>query len=194
MKIVLATQNPGKVQEFTHLAGALDWALIPLSQYSTVSVEETGLTFIENAIIKARHASELSGLPALADDSGIVVDALHGAPGIYSARYAGEKASAAAHIQKLLSQLVNVPEAQRSAHFYCTLVFLRYPADPAPVIAQGKWDGQILFEPRGEQGFGYDPIFYVPTHQCSAAELMPEVKNKISHRGQALQKLLDVLA
>jgi XTP/dITP diphosphohydrolase len=191
MKIILATQNPGKVLEFNHLATTLDWELIPLSQYSKDSPAETGLTFIENAIIKARHASALSGLPALADDSGIVVDALHGAPGIYSARYAGENVSADLHIQKLLSELAHVPKSQRTAHFYCVLVFLRYAEDPAPLVAQGKWDGQILLEPRGRHGFGYDPIFYVPTHHCSAAELLPEVKNKISHRAQALLKLLE---
>lgn len=189
MKIVLATQNTGKVTEFKELTKELHWEIIPLSQFTHQSPAETGLTFIENAIIKARYASKLTGLPALADDSGIVVDALNGEPGVYSARYAGEAVSFSVHIQKLLNHLKDVPVAKRSAHFYCALVLLRYPSDPAPLIGLGQWDGQILLEPQGTQGFGYDPVFYVPTHQCSAAELPSTIKNKISHRGQALHEL-----
>lgn len=188
--IVLATNNAGKVLEFQDLLDNLTWKIIPQSTFGLPSVAETGLTFVENALIKARYAAEHTGLPALADDSGLVVDALHGAPGVYSARYAGENASAEQHIAKLLQELNDVPEMNRTARFICALVYLSYPADPTPIIVQGKWEGRILNAPKGNQGFGYDPVFYAPQFQCSAAELAPEIKNKISHRGQALAKLM----
>jgi|SRR6185312_17197629 len=181
-KIVLATSNAGKLQEFQTLLAPLQWEVLPQSQFAISSIEETGSTFVENALLKARHAAQLTGLPALADDSGLVVDALNGAPGIYSARYGG--------INVLLTALADIPAEQRTARFYCVLVYLKHPADPMPLIAQGTWEGRILFAPQGKQGFGYDPVFYVPTHQCSAAELAPDLKNQLSHRGQALRQLL----
>jgi XTP/dITP diphosphohydrolase len=155
--------------------------------------EETGLTFVENALLKARNAAAHTGLAAIADDSGIEVDALHGAPGIYSARYAGAGASDQANLEKLLAVLRDVPEAARTARFQCLLVYLRHADDPTPLICQGTWEGRILDAPRGENGFGYDPVFYVPTHDCTSAELPPEVKNALSHRGQALRKLVAAL-
>jgi XTP/dITP diphosphohydrolase len=158
-----------------------------------VEVEETGLTFVENALLKARNATRHTGLPAIADDSGIEVDALHGAPGIYSARYAGEGASDARNLEKLLADLRDVPEARRTARFVCLMVYLRHELDPTPIICQGSWEGRVLFEPRGAGGFGYDPVFFVPTHSCSSAELPPEVKNQLSHRGQALRALVAAL-
>jgi XTP/dITP diphosphohydrolase len=189
-KIVLATNNLGKVKEFQKLLNNFHCEIIPQSFFNIPEAEETGLTFIENALIKARHAAQLTGLPALADDSGLVIDALNGAPGIYSARYAGEKNNFAHNINKVLIELQNIPEEQRSAHFCCVLAYLKYPSDPLPIIAQGAWEGRILSAPRGMQGFGYDPIFFVPTHNCSAAELSSNEKNKISHRAQALQQLV----
>ncbi len=181
-RIVLATTNSGKLKEIQPFLSNYQ---IQLRSFEPV--EETGLPFVENAILKARHAAQITGLPALADDSGLVVDALDGAPGIYSARYAGENVSAESHIQKLLKALEN--ETHRNAHFYCVLVYLTHPRDPAPIISQGIWEGTILVDKQGENGFGYDPIFYVPTHHCSAAELSSEEKNRISHRGQALKIL-----
>jgi XTP/dITP diphosphohydrolase len=192
-KIVLATNNSGKVQEFQELLSGIDWKIIPQSDLNIPEVEETGLTFIENAIIKARHAARLSGLPALADDSGLVIDALNSAPGIYSARYAGDKNNFAANIQKVLDELKDVAEPKRTARFCCVLVYLNCADDPMPVIAQGTWEGKILFTPQGSKGFGYDPIFFVPTHHCSAAELLPAEKNKLSHRAQALKELINTL-
>lgn len=189
-KIILASNNQGKVREFKELFAPNDWQIIPQSDYQISSIPETGLTFVENALLKARHASKLTNLPAIADDSGLVVDALHGAPGIYSARYAGENADSAANIKKLLRELEGVADDQRGAQFYCVLVYLRFAEDPAPIIAQASWQGKILFQSQGVQGFGYDPVFWVPTHNCSAAELPPAIKNKISHRGQALEMLL----
>jgi len=165
----------------------------PQGEFGVTDAEETGLTFVENAILKARHASSHTGLPAIADDSGLEVDALNGAPGIYSARYAGSGASDQANLEKLLAALQDVPEAQRSARFQCLLVYLRHAGDPTPLICQGTWEGRILFTPRGEYGFGYDPVFHVPTHDCSSAELAPELKNSLSHRGQALRKLVAAL-
>lgn len=185
-KVVLATSNSGKLQELQTLLAPLRWEVIAQSQFAIPNAEETGLTFIENALLKARHAAQLSHLPALADDSGLIVDALNGAPGIYSARYAVD----GAHIQKLLQALRDVPEEKRTARFHCVLAYLTHPHDPLPLIVQGTWEGRILFTPRGEKGFGYDPIFYVPTHNCSAAELSSTVKNHLSHRGQALAQLL----
>jgi XTP/dITP diphosphohydrolase len=189
-EIVLASSNPGKVREINQLLAMLDLHVQPQSEFGVVDIEETGLSFVENAILKARHAAQHTGLPAIADDSGIEVDALNGAPGIYSARFAGEHASDQANLEKLLAALDGLPEAQRSARFQCLMVFIRHANDPTPLICQGTWEGRILTAARGENGFGYDPVFYVPTHDCSSAELPAEVKNALSHRGQALHKLL----
>jgi XTP/dITP diphosphohydrolase len=191
--IVLASSNPGKVREINQLLAELDLQVVPQGDYGVADAEETGLSFVENAILKARNAAAHTGLPAIADDSGIEVDALNGAPGIYSARYAGAGAGDAANLHKLLDALHDVPEAQRAARFQCLMVFLRHAEDPTPLICQGTWEGRILFEPQGDNGFGYDPVFWVPTHNCSSAELQPEVKNELSHRGQALRKLLTAL-
>jgi XTP/dITP diphosphohydrolase len=190
-KIVLASGNPGKIREIQALLA--DHPIVPQSDFSIGDAEETGTTFVENAIIKARHAALHSGLPAIADDSGLVVDALDGAPGVYSARYAGPGSSDLDNLQKLLRDLDGVPEAQRSARFICVLVFMRHAADPTPMIAEGVWEGRILTRPAGSNGFGYDPVFWVPTHDCASAELPPEVKNALSHRGQALRSLTAML-
>lgn len=192
-RVVLASSNPGKVREINAMLAGLHLTAVPQSDFSVVEVEETGLTFVENALLKARNATRHTGLPAIADDSGIEVDALHGAPGIYSARYAGEGASDARNLEKLLADLRDVPEARRTARFVCLMVCLRHELDPTPVICQGSWEGRVLFEPRGSGGFGYDPVFFVPTHNCSSAELSPEVKNQLSHRGQALRALVAAL-
>ena len=192
-RIVLASNNAGKVRELKALLSPLKIDLIPQSELGVADIEETGQTFIENAIMKARHAASITGLPALADDSGLVVPALNGAPGIYSARYAGTTATAKDNIQKLLHDLSDVPLAERGAYFYCVLVFLTDARDPTPLMCDGKWMGSILFTPQGEQGFGYDPIFYVTTEKMSAAELPAAKKNTISHRGLALQSLLRFL-
>jgi XTP/dITP diphosphohydrolase len=193
-KIVLASNNAGKVREINELLASEQITVVAQKEFNIPDAIEDGLSFVENAIKKARHATSLSGLPAIADDSGIEVDALHGAPGIYSARFAGPGASDEANLQKLLQHLKQVPEEQRSARFQCLLVYMRHAEDPTPIICQGTWEGRILHQPRGENGFGYDPIFYVPSHDCSSAELDPAVKNSLSHRGQALQKLLQVLS
>ncbi|MBI5461707.1 MAG: RdgB/HAM1 family non-canonical purine NTP pyrophosphatase [Gammaproteobacteria bacterium] len=191
--IVLASNNPGKVREFNALLADHHIEVVPQSQFGVPEVEETGLSFVENAILKARNAALHTGLSAIADDSGIEVDALNGAPGIYSARYAGVGAGDRANLEKLLADLEDVPEEQRSARFQCLMVYMRHANDPTPLICQGTWEGRILFAPRGTQGFGYDPVFFVPTHNCSSAELPPEVKNALSHRGQALRKLVAAL-
>lgn len=188
--IVLASSNAGKVREFNQLLGSLQLEVVPQSQFNVTDAEETGLTFVENAILKARNAAQHTGLPALADDSGLEVDALNGAPGIYSARYASPKASDVENLEKLLGMLKDVPEQKRSARFQCVLVYLRHALDPTPLICQGTWEGRILTVPRGNNGFGYDPVFFVPTHAASAAELPAETKNALSHRGQALRQLL----
>jgi XTP/dITP diphosphohydrolase len=193
MKVVLASSNAGKIKEFKVLLQDFDIDLIPQSELGVSDVEETGLSFIENALIKARHAALVTGLPAIADDSGLAVDALDGAPGIYSARYAGEQAGAADNINKLLKALEKIPDEKRSASFHCILVFMSHPLDPTPLVCDGKWSGNILRRARGEDGFGYDPIFYVPTEKKTAAELSSALKNKISHRGIALQSLLKML-
>lgn len=185
-KIVLATANPGKLRELQAVLAGLDFEIVPQSAFGVPEAEETGLTFIENALLKARNAAFYTGLPALADDSGLAVDALGGVPGIYSARYAGAGAGDRANIGKLLAELDGVPAERRTARFVCVLALLHHPADPTPLICQGSWEGTILTEPRGEGGFGYDPIFFVPGEQRTAAELEPAVKNQISHRGQAL--------
>ena len=191
--IVLASSNAGKVREFNQLLGGLQLEVVPQSHFNVADAEETGLTFVENAILKARNAAQHAHRPALADDSGLEVDALDGAPGIYSARYAGPGAGDRANLEKLLAMLAGVPEAQRSARFQCVLVYMRHALDPTPLICQGTWEGRILTEARGSGGFGYDPVFFVPSHSCSSAELPAEVKNALSHRGQALQKLLAAL-
>ena len=188
--IVLASNNAGKVREFNQLLTDSDIEVIPQSEFSVAEIEETGLTFVENALLKARNAAAHTGLPAVADDSGLEVDALQGAPGIYSARYAGAGASDQDNVQKLLDALKNVPEKKRSARFQCLMVYMRHARDPTPRIFQGTWEGQILYETRGDNGFGYDPVFYVPDQRCSSAQLSPEVKNSLSHRGQALKQLV----
>jgi XTP/dITP diphosphohydrolase len=192
-QVVLASSNPGKVREIHQLLADLDLDVEPQSAFGVVDAEETGLSFVENAILKARNAALHTGLPAIADDSGIEVDALSGAPGIYSARYAGVGAGDQANLERLLADLADVGEERRTARFQCLMVYLRHAHDPTPLICQGTWEGRILFAPRGENGFGYDPVFYVPTHDCSSAELPPATKNAISHRGQALRKLLAAL-
>lgn len=192
-RIVLASSNPGKVREIQALLADTGITIVPQSEFNVVDAEETGLTFVENAILKARNAAAHTGLPAIADDSGIEVDALNGQPGIYSARYAGTGASDTENLGKLLTALKDVPEAQRSARFQCLMAYMRHAEDPTPLICQGTWEGHILLEPRGENGFGYDPVFFVPTHQCSSAELDPATKNAISHRGQALKLLCQQL-
>jgi len=189
-QIVLASNNPGKVREIGQMLADLDLEVLPQSAFKIEEVEETGLSFVENAILKARHAAANSGLPAIADDSGLEVDALNGAPGIYSARYAGAGATDTQNLQKLLADLEKVPQEQRTARFQCLLVYMRHAQDPTPRIYQGTWEGRITFEPRGESGFGYDPVFFVPSHNCTSAELAPEVKNVLSHRGQALRQLV----
>ena len=191
--IVLASSNPGKVREINQLLAELDLQVRPQSEFNVVDAEETGLTFVENAILKARNAAQHTGLPAIADDSGIEVDALRGAPGIYSARFAGAGASDRDNLDKLLAGLEDVPEAQRSARFQCLMVYLRHAGDPTPLICQGTWEGRILFAARGDNGFGYDPVFHVPAHDCSSAELPAEIKNSLSHRGQALRQLVTAL-
>jgi len=187
-KIVLATNNIHKIKEFGYIVKNLPVELLPQSMFGVKEIEEHALTFVENALLKARNASQIANLPVLADDSGLTVDALNGRPGIYSARYAGEHANYVANNAKLLQELIDVPEDLRTARFHCILVYLRRYDDAAPIIGYGIWEGRILFKPVGEYGFGYDPIFFVPTHNCSAAELLPEVKNQISHRAQAVCK------
>jgi XTP/dITP diphosphohydrolase len=189
-KVVLASNNKGKVRELGQMLAELDMEVLPQSDFNAGEVEETGLSFVENAILKARHAAQVSGLPAIADDSGLEVDALNGAPGIYSARFAGSGASDEQNLQKLLEELAETPDEQRTARFQCLLVYMRHANDPTPLICQGTWEGMITREPRGENGFGYDPVFFVPTNNCTSAQLSAEEKNSLSHRGQALQKLL----
>ena len=192
-KIVLASNNKGKVREFGDMLSSLNMEVIPQATFNIEDADETGLTFVENAIIKARHASAIAGLPAIADDSGLEVDALKGAPGIYSARYSGEGATDEKNLLKLLEALKDVPEEKRTARFQCVLVYMRHAEDPTPLICQGTWEGIISTEAHGENGFGYDPIFYVPTHNCSSAQLSADVKNTLSHRAQALNTLLNTL-
>lgn len=191
--LVLASNNKGKVREFNTLLSDVGFEVFPQGHFNIPSVEETGLTFVENAILKARAACQATNLPALADDSGIEIDALNGAPGIYSARFAGEQATDEQNNQLLLEKLKETPKEQRTARYQCVLVYMRHALDPTPLICQGTWEGTILFEPRGNNGFGYDPLFYVAEHNCSAAELSPEIKNTLSHRGQALRLLHEQL-
>lgn len=190
MQIVLASNNQGKIKEIEMLLSTQGFTIVSQSSLGVAEVEEDGLTFIENALKKARHAASLTGLPALADDSGLVVPALSGAPGIYSARYAGKNASHQENIIKLLENLKNIPDENRSAFFYCVLVFLRQADDPCPLVCEGVWHGRILSEPRGNYGFGYDPIFLDIERNCSAAQLSAEIKNEVSHRGKAMKELL----
>ncbi len=192
-KVVLASGNRGKLREINQILAGLGMQALPQSDFNVNDAEETGLSFVENAILKARHAARATGLPAIADDSGLEVDALNGAPGIYSARFAGPDATDADNVQKLLASLKNVPETERTARFQCLMVFMTHAEDPTPLICQGTWEGHILHRPGGENGFGYDPVFFVPDKHCAAAALSSEVKNRLSHRGQALDKLLTAL-
>jgi XTP/dITP diphosphohydrolase len=192
-RVVLASSNKGKVREFSELLAGRGMTVVPQSDFAVPDADETGLTFVENAILKARNAAVHTGLAAIADDSGLEVDYLNGAPGIYSARYAGEGGSAANNA-KLLEALADVATEQRGARFQCVLVYLRHADDPTPVICQGTWEGRILTALRGEAGFGYDPLFWVPEEGCSSAELSAERKNELSHRGQALRCLLKALS
>ncbi len=192
-RIVLASNNAGKVREFNQLLAGSEFEVIPQSEFQVEEIEETGLTFVENALLKARNAAQHTGLPAIADDSGLEVDALNGAPGIYSARYAGAGASDRQNLEKLLEALDDVDEENRNARFQCLMIYLRHPGDPTPGIFQGTWEGRILRAPQGNNGFGYDPVFYVPEQQCSSAELTSDLKNSLSHRGQALRQLIAVL-
>jgi XTP/dITP diphosphohydrolase len=193
MKLVLASGNAGKLAELRDLLGDAGIDLHAQSEFGVEDAEETGLTFVENAILKARHAARATGLPALGDDSGLCVDALDGAPGLYSARYAGTHGDAGANIVKLLDALRDVPEDQRDARFVCVLALLRHADDPQPLIAEGVWEGRILSAPRGDGGFGYDPVFFDPERAMGAAELDAALKNRISHRGRALALLRDTL-
>ena len=192
--LVAATGNPGKLAELERLLDGLGWEVVAQSAYGVEPAPEDGITFVENAIIKARHAAERTGRPALADDSGIVVDALGGAPGVHSARYAGEGSGDAANNEKLVHALAGVSDAERTARFECAVVWLRDPRDPVPLIARGTWAGRVLEAPRGANGFGYDPLFLDPATGCTAAELSPERKDALSHRGQALRSLRALLA
>ncbi|MEP3856818.1 MAG: RdgB/HAM1 family non-canonical purine NTP pyrophosphatase [Porticoccus sp.] len=193
MKIVLATGNKGKLAEFQHLLESLPFDILPQSDFEVPEAVEDGLSFVENALIKARHASRLTDLPAIADDSGLEVDALNGAPGIYSSRFSGENATDRQNNLRLLSLLQEVPREQRTARFHCLLVFLRHAEDPTPLICQGTWEGLIGFTPEGDNGFGYDPLFYIPELGCSSAQLGKEEKNRISHRAKAMALLQERL-
>ncbi|PHS25737.1 MAG: non-canonical purine NTP pyrophosphatase, RdgB/HAM1 family [Methylophaga sp.] len=189
-KIVLASGNQGKLREFAQLFSPMDIEVIPQSEFDVPAAEETGLTFVENAIIKARNAAQHTGLPAIADDSGIEVEYLYGAPGIYSARYAGNDASDQDNLNALLAALENVPDNERNARYQCLLVMMRHSKDPTPLICQADWQGRILQSPIGDGGFGYDPIFWVPDMECSAAQLTAGEKHAISHRGKAIRQFM----
>ena len=191
-KVVLATGNPGKVREIQRILGDLGVEVVPQSEFGVSDADETGTSFVENALIKARHASLMTGLPAIADDSGLVVDALDGRPGVYSARYSGTDATDESNIDKLLCELQGVPAEQRTAAFHCCAVFVSAD-DATSLVAEGRWPGRILEQPRGTGGFGYDPVFFDPECGRSAAELGPELKNALSHRGKALTALADML-
>ncbi len=192
-EVVLASGNRGKLRELQQRLGETGLVLRSQAEFEVPEADETGLTFVENALLKARNAARHTGLPAIADDSGLSVDALGGRPGIYSARFAGAGASDADNNAKLLELLADTPEAERGAEFICALVYLRHAEDPCPLICEGRWRGRMLDAPRGSNGFGYDPLFYVPGRDCSSAELAPEEKNRISHRGLALTALIDRL-
>ena len=190
-RLILASNNAGKLKEFSELLGPIGFELHTQGEFNVPEAEEPFATFVENALAKARHASRLTGLPALADDSGVCVNALGGAPGVYSARYAGEPKSDARNNQKVIADLA--AHADKSAYYYCVLVYVRHADDPQPVIADGAWHGEIIAEPRGSNGFGYDPYFLIPALGKTAAELAPHEKNAISHRGQALRALVGKL-
>lgn len=190
-QVVLASGNAGKLAELDRILAPLGVELLSQAQFNVIEAEETGLTFVENAILKARAACTQTGLPAIADDSGLEVDALRGAPGIHSARYSGD--GDAGNNLKLLDALADVPPGERTARFQCALVYLRHAQDPTPLICPGSWEGEILLEARGKDGFGYDPLFYVPQYHCSAAELDAGVKNRVSHRARACALLLAAL-
>ncbi|ARC93181.1 non-canonical purine NTP pyrophosphatase [Vibrio coralliilyticus] len=193
-KIVLATGNQGKVREMADLLADFGFDVVAQSEFNVSEVAETGTTFIENAIIKARHAAKETGLAVIADDSGLEVDFLKGAPGIYSARYAGEGASDQQNLEKLLDAMQGVPQEQRTASFHCVLVLMRHELDPTPIVCHGKWEGRILTEAQGDNGFGYDPVFFVPEDNCASAELEPTRKKQLSHRGKALKQLFATLS
>lgn len=193
MQIVLASGNLGKVREINQLLVSSGITARPQAEFDVEDIEETGLSFIENSILKARNAAFMTGMPAMADDSGLEVDWLQGAPGIYSARYAGPGATDADNVKKLLKALDGVPEEKRTARFQCVMVFLRHATDPVPLVFQGTWQGRIGIKPAGDNGFGYDPVFFVPSENCMAAELESTTKNMLSHRGQALRQLAEKL-
>lgn len=192
--LVLASGNAGKLRELGAMLAPLGWEVAPQGDWNVPEAVEDGLSFIENALIKARHASMHTRLPALADDSGLVVDALRGAPGIYSARYAGVGAGDEANNRKLLDELEGIPNSGRSAHFYCAMALVRHDKDPAPLLATGSWDGRITESPSGSGGFGYDPLFWIPGRKCTSAELSSEEKNRLSHRGMALARMKEQIA
>ncbi|RQW63092.1 XTP/dITP diphosphatase [Vibrio viridaestus] len=192
-QLVLATGNQGKVKEMADLLSDFGFDVKAQSEFNVSEVAETGTTFIENAIIKARHAARETGLPAIADDSGLEVDAIDGQPGVYSARYAGSDASDQDNIDKLLASMKDVPEKDRTARFHCVLVLMKHADDPTPIVCHGKWEGQILTTQIGENGFGYDPVFWVPEEKCASAQLEPARKKQLSHRGKALQTLFNQL-
>jgi XTP/dITP diphosphohydrolase len=193
MKIVLASGNKKKLSELQDLLAPINHDITPQSSFNITDAKETGLSFIENAIIKARHASEHANMPAIADDSGLCVTALKGAPGIYSSRYSGQNATDKHNNNKLLESLKTVPDSERNAYFYCALCYISHAKDPTPLIVTAKWNGVILSSPQGSEGFGYDPLFYLPEHHCTSAELPSTIKNNISHRGLAMQRFLPVL-
>ncbi|MBB3166909.1 RdgB/HAM1 family non-canonical purine NTP pyrophosphatase [Simiduia aestuariiviva] len=192
-ELVLASNNAGKLKELSDMLAGCGIRVQPQSAFDIPDADETGLSFVENAILKARHAAQLSGLPALADDSGLAVDALGGAPGIYSARYAGNHGDDSANNAKLLEALKDLPDAERGARFLCVLALVRHPEDPVPILCQGEWRGRILHSAQGDNGFGYDPLFWVPERNCASAELSKTDKNALSHRGKALKQLLQQL-
>jgi XTP/dITP diphosphohydrolase len=191
--IVLASDNAGKLREISELLAPLDIEVAPQSRFAVPAAQETGATFLENALLKARHAAQYTGHPTIADDSGLEVDALGGAPGVHSARYAGAGATDATNLEKLLAALRRVPDAARTARFQCVMIYLRHAQDPNPMIARGTWNGWIAAVARGVNGFGYDPVFLVPERGCTSAELSPDEKNRLSHRGQALRVLIEAI-
>ena len=193
MKVVIASSNKGKIREFEDLLADLQWDVVPQTELNVGDADETGLTFVENAILKARHASALTGLPAIADDSGLCVAALHGAPGLYSARYAGTHGDADANMSKLQSTLKELGDVPRDAFFISTIAFLQSAEDPAPIVVEGRWHGLVIDERRGNGGFGYDPMFLDPNFNLTAAEIEPNIKNAISHRGRAMRLLRERL-
>lgn len=192
-EIVVASGNPGKLREFSQLFSSYQISVLPQSSFAVPAVEETGAGFEENALLKARHAASHTRRPVIADDSGIEVDILNGEPGVYSARYAGEGASDSENLQLLLRNVAATGVRAPAARFRCVIAYVRGGDDPEPLVAQGVWEGHIVDKPAGENGFGYDPVFYVPSHGCTSAQLPPEVKNVISHRGQALRRLVEIM-